>query len=294
VSSVDVVVVSYNSRAHLRRCVAPLAGSNGVRAIVVDNASPDRAHETVRDLPVTIVELPTNGGFSAGCNAGWRAGSAPYVLFLNPDSRLEPAALERLLAVLERDPGAGAAAPRIVGEDGELHWSQRRFPHPVSIWAQALYLHRVFPRARWVDELVRDRAAYAQPGSPDWASGACLLVRRELLEELGGLDDGFFMYWEDTDLCRRIRELGLDVRYEPAVTLVHAGGASAPRASLLPVLAESRLRYVRKHHGRVRAAVERVGVAFEAATHAAAAPKARLGHLQSLLLVVKGLHGRGA
>jgi N-acetylglucosaminyl-diphospho-decaprenol L-rhamnosyltransferase len=294
VSSVDVVVVSYNSRAHLRRCVAPLAGCNGVRPIVVDNASPDRAHETVRDLPVTIVELPTNGGFSAGCNAGWRAGAAPYVLFLNPDSRLEPEALERLVSAVEGDRRAGAAAPRIVGEDGELNWSQRRFPHLASIWAQALYLHRIFPRASWVDELVRDRAAYERPGSPDWASGACLLVRREVLERLGGFDDRFFMYWEDTDLCRRIRALGLEVRYEPAVTLVHAGGASAPRSSLLPVLAESRLRYVRKHHGRLRAALERVGVAFAAATHAAAAPTARGGHLRSLVLVLKGLDGRGA
>jgi N-acetylglucosaminyl-diphospho-decaprenol L-rhamnosyltransferase len=283
VSSVDIVVVSYNSRAHLRRCVEPLARRDGLQVIVVDNASPEESLSAVAGLPVRTIELDRNGGFAHGCNAGWRAGYGDHVLFLNPDARLEPDALARLAAVLDGDPGVGAVAPRIAGDDGVLHWSLRRFPRPVSLFAQAFYLHRLFPRAGWTDELVRDERAYEHAGSPDWVSGACVLVRRSTLDQLGGLDEGFFMYWEDTDLCRRIRDLGLDVRYEPAAVAVHVGGASAPRASLLPVLAASRLRYVRKHHGRGRAALERVGIALDAITHGIAGRRdARAGHLQSL------------
>src|SRR5947209_1566903 len=125
---VDVVVVSYESREHLRRCVEPLAGTPGVAVVVVDNASTDGSLDTVSDLPLRALALDRNGGFASGCNAGWRVGEAPSVLFLNPDAALDPASLERLGAVLDADPGVGAVGPRIVGTDGSLLLSQRRYP----------------------------------------------------------------------------------------------------------------------------------------------------------------------
>ena len=99
-----------------------------------------------------------------------------------------------------------------IHDDGSLDFSQRLFPRLRSTYAQALFLHRVFPRATWTDELVRDEDAYARRGSPDWVSGACILVRRDALVELGGLDEGFFMYCEDIDLCRRLQVVGLRAR----------------------------------------------------------------------------------
>src|SRR4051794_14355638 len=145
-SLVDVVVVSYESRPRLRSCVEPLAGAEGINVVVADNASSDGSLDSVSDLPLTALALPDNGGFARGCNAGWRAGSAPYVLFLNPDAEISPGAVLRLAEALE-DAKVGAAGPRILGEDGQLHWSQRRFPRLVSLYAQALFLHRLFPRA---------------------------------------------------------------------------------------------------------------------------------------------------
>src|SRR3712207_5585245 len=165
-SPVDVVVVSYNSRAQLRRCVEPLLGEANV--IVVDNASPDRSLEAVADLPVRAPQLATKDGFGAGCNAGWRAGSAPYVLFLNPDATIDGDSLRRLVRIVEEDEGAGGAAPRILNSDGTLDFSLRRFPRLRSTYAQALFLHRLFPRASWTDEVVRDSEAYASPAWPDW------------------------------------------------------------------------------------------------------------------------------
>lgn len=284
----DVVVVSYNSSAHLRRCVEQLAVEEDLHVVTVDNASSDGSPDTLAGLPVEILRLPRNGGFAYGCNAGWRAGRAPFVLFLNPDASIDPDAVRRLARVLEEDASAGAAGPRILEGEGSLAFSQRRFPRLSSTFAHALFLHRAFSRAAWASELVRDEAVYEQPGSPDWISGACMLVRRELLERLGGFDEGFFMYCEDKDLCRRIRDAGFEVLYEPDAVVRHEGGASAPRASLLPVLAESRVRYARKHRGRVTAALERAGIGLTALTHmlvARGGRAGRAGHAASLLAV---------
>jgi GT2 family glycosyltransferase len=283
--AIDVVVVSYNSRDELRQCVEPLAAVEGVHPIVVDNASPDRSLEVVDDLPVRRIQLADNRGFAAGTNAGWRAGSSPYVLLLNPDATIDAGSLARLAAVLDGDPAAAVAAPRIERRDGGLEHSQRRFPTLRSTYARALFLHRLFPHASWAGELVLEAAAYSRPGSPDWVSGACLMIRRSLLEQLDGLDEGFFMYCEDKDLCRRVRDLGYSVRFEPGALALHAGGASAPRPSLLPVLARSRVRYARKHSGPLAALLTRIGIALIAATHAVAGRGGRAnraGHAASL------------
>jgi hypothetical protein len=284
VALVDVVIVSYNSRSKLRGPVDPLLGDEDLHLIVADNASTDRSLEAVAGLPVTAIPLPRNGGFAHGCNAGIAAGSAPYVLLLNPDAKIRPQSVRRLVQELAADEGLGAAAPRIVAEDGSLEYSQRRFPRLRSTYAQALFLHRVFPRADWVDELERDEDAYRQVGSPPWVSGACVLLRRSALDAIGGLDDGFFMYCEDIDLCRRLRDAGYGIRFVPDAVVTHEGGASAPRASLLPVLAASRIRYAHKHRGRTGALLERLGVALGALTHALVSRggrAVRAGHLRA-------------
>jgi N-acetylglucosaminyl-diphospho-decaprenol L-rhamnosyltransferase len=281
---VDVVVVSYNSRDHLRAAVAPLSAVSDLRVIVVDNGSADGSVESVSDLPLTILRAGRNGGFAYGCNLGWRAGKAPFVLFLNPDAAIDPESVLRLARVAE-DAAVGAAAPKIVRPDGGLHYSQRRFPRLRSLYAQALFLHRLFPRADWSDEVIRTHEAYAAPGSPDWVSGACVLVKRSALDELDGLDDGFFMYWEDTDLCRRLRTLGFGVRYEPEAVAVHVGGASGARSELVPVLAASRILYSKKHRTGLGVAAERTGIALGALTHMIVARGGldmRAGHARAL------------
>jgi GT2 family glycosyltransferase len=267
VTAVDVVVVSYNSREHLRACVEPLAGVEDMNVVVVDNASPDDALRAVADLPVVALQSGRNGGFSFGCNRGWRAGDAPFVLFLNPDARIDAASVRALASVLERAPDVGIVGPRTLQQDGSLALSQRRFPRAASTFARALFLNRALPRAGWTSELVADGPVYARAASPEWISGACMLVRRSLLERLGGLDEGFFLYCEDKDLCRRIRDAGFDVRYEPSAVAVHQGGGSAPSAALFGVLTASRVRYARKHGGPMAAGVERLGAALVALTH---------------------------
>lgn len=292
VALVDVVVVTFNSAREIRSCVEPLSRDESVRVIVVDNASSDDTLGSVADLPVETVLLNVNKGFAHGCNEGWRRGNSPLVLFLNPDARITSDGLHHLVRELQGADGAGAAAPKILHADGTLDYSQRRFPSLVSTYAQALFVHRLAPRASWTDEVVRTVEAYERRGSPDWVSGACVLVRRSALERVGGLDAGFFMYCEDTDLCRRLRDHGFDVVYEPETVVVHEGGASAPRASLLPVLAASRLRYAGKHSSRPAALLARLGIALGAVTHSVVSrggPAVRAGHLRAFRQAVAGV-----
>jgi N-acetylglucosaminyl-diphospho-decaprenol L-rhamnosyltransferase len=282
---VDVVVVSYNSADHLRPCVEGLSREPDVSVTVVDNASADGTLETVADLPVHSIQTGANLGFARGCNIGWAGGSSPYVLFLNPDAQLARSSLDALVATLESTPRAGVAAPRIVSETGELQWSLRRFPRLRSTYAQALFLHLVARHAAWADEVIRDRDWYERAGVQEWASGACLLVRRSLLEQLGGFDERFFIYCEDIDLCYRTRSAGYEVHYVPDAVAVHAGGASAPREAMTATLTRSRITWARSHRSRLGAAAEQLGIGLEAATRLAVGHGGRLGrrgHAQSL------------
>jgi GT2 family glycosyltransferase len=158
-------------------------------------------------------------------------------------------------------------APRIVDEDGILQRSVRRFPRLRSAISKALFLHRIWPNAAWSDDLVHAASAYERAWDPEWVSGACMLVRRDALEALGGLDEGFFMYAEDTDLCWRLWDRGLPVRFEPGATVVHGGGHSAPRSQLRTADVRSHIRYVLIREGDGAARRVALAVALDELTH---------------------------
>jgi N-acetylglucosaminyl-diphospho-decaprenol L-rhamnosyltransferase len=290
---IDAVVVSYNSRETLRQCVEPLLGIPGVEVVVVDNASTDGSLELVSDLPVRAIDTGRNGGFSFGCNRGLAAGDAPLVLFLNPDARIAAEDLDRMVAVLDAEPDVAIVGPRLQDGEGRLIPSVRRCQRAGSVWGQALFLHRLMPRAAWANEIARQEELYERVAYPEWISGACMLARREALEPIGGFDEGFFLYCEDMDLCARLGAAGWRVRYEPGALVHHVGGHSAPRSSLLAVLARSRIRYARKHGAPVSARLQRVGLAVDALTHALVGmrrPAYARGHAAALRAVL----GRGA
>jgi N-acetylglucosaminyl-diphospho-decaprenol L-rhamnosyltransferase len=293
-SSVDVVVVTYNSGRHVRACLESLAGMPWVRIVVVDNASADDSVEVVRAMGVTCLAERENHGFAVGSNIGWRAGASDYVLFLNPDARIEVEDLERLKKVLDEDPEVGIAAPRFFHSDGTPAYYLRRFPQLRSTYARALFMHRVLPRAT-TDEVIRDDAAYETSGPQDWVPGACLLVRRSLLEALNGFDETFFMYCEDKDLCRRAQDAGFRVWYEASATCVHEGQASTPGSSLVPVLAASRVRYLEKHERRPAAAAHRVGLGLDAVARVVFARgglESRAAHARALAAIAGAPPGR--
>jgi N-acetylglucosaminyl-diphospho-decaprenol L-rhamnosyltransferase len=290
---VDAVVVAYNSRDVLRACVQPLAALPWVNVIVVDNASPDDSAAAVDDLPIRIIRSPRNGGFASGCNLGLSTGRAEFVLFINPDARLEPSSLIRLVRALRADPLLGGVGPRTLGDEGELLFTQRRFPRLRSTYSQAVGLHHLASDASWSGEMITTPAAYAQPSTPDWLSGGCVLMRRTALEEAGGFDEGFFLYSEETDLFRRLGDHGWKARFEPRATAYHQCNGSAPREATAPILMRSRVRYARKHHGLLVSALEAIGIAIDCLIRAAArahSPVRRRGYLASARAALSAVH----
>ena len=294
--TVDAVIVAYNSRDTLRACVEPLAALPWVKVTVVDNASPDDSAAVVADLPIHTITAPRNGGFAYGCNLGSAAGAAEFVLFLNPDAMIEPPSLRILVNALRDDPALGGVGPRTVGDGGQLVWTQRRFPRLRSTYSQALGLHHLLPHASWADEVIRGAGTYERPSMPDWLSGGCVLMRRAALEDAGGLDEGFFLYSEETDLFRRLRGRGWRVRFEPRATAYHECHGSAPPETTAPILASSRVRYARKHHGALVALLEAIGVAIDALARAVAwtrRPGRRRGHLAAARAALTAVHRSG-
>jgi GT2 family glycosyltransferase len=223
-SRVDVVIVHYRTPATLRSCleaVHRVASELLGRVVVVDNASPGRAvEETAAAYPrVEWLRNPRNLGFAAGCNRGIAVGGAAHCLLLNPDTRIESPAIEALVGCMIAHPDAGVVAPRLVNPDGSLQWSCRRYPTLAAVLVRGARLEALIPGP--VDDYLMRDWDHAEVREVDWAIGACLLLRRAALEEVGMLDEKFFLYYEDTDLCRRMRLAGWKVLYEPAAVVPH-------------------------------------------------------------------------
>jgi N-acetylglucosaminyl-diphospho-decaprenol L-rhamnosyltransferase len=249
--------------------------------LVVDNDCPNRSADTVRDLPLTVVEMGRNAGFGAGSNAGAKAGSAPAILFLNPDGDMQPDQVLALAEAFERDAAVGAAGPHILETDGTTQLSMRRTPRLRSAFAEAFFLNNLLPGASWTSEIVAD--GYEQARDVEWLSGAVLAVRRSAFEEVGGFDERFFLYSEDVDLCTRLRRAGYRLRYDPRAIARHAGGGSAPRPGQVALKAGARITYARLHEPLPRYAAFRAAFVLNELMRLPLAATRSRGHLQGRL-----------
>ena len=238
-----VVVVNYNTRDLLRDCLASVLASDlevSFAVYVVDNGSTDGSAAMVAaEFPgVRLIALPHNSGYPAANNVGLRAagcgtGSTPrYVLLLNPDTLLRPGDLAEVLAFMEAYPEAGAVGPKLVRQDGSLDKACRRsFPSPENAFYRLTGLSRLFPRH---PRFGRYNLEHLDPdvlADVDSLVGAFMLIRGPVLDGVGLLDERFFMYGEDIDLCYRIKQRGWRIYYYPAVTVLHYKGASTRQRS---------------------------------------------------------------
>jgi N-acetylglucosaminyl-diphospho-decaprenol L-rhamnosyltransferase len=230
-----VVIVSYRCRELLRACLDSLRAHpprRPMRVIVVDNASGDGTVEMLAaHYPeVTLDAASENLGFAAATNRGLRFGAAPYALALNPDTRVTEGALERMLELMDSHPEVAISGCRLERQDGTPdHAAKRSFPTPLSALGHfsGLGRGRRAPRA-----LTGYTAPEVESGPVDAVNGAFMLIRRRALEQVGGFDEGYWMYMEDLDLCYRLAEAGWTTWYEPRVTVTHLkAGTSGPRRS---------------------------------------------------------------
>lgn len=234
--ALDVVIVSYRCEGLLRDCLGSLFASpprGPMRVVVVDNASGDGTLAMVRrEFPAAeLIEQPGNDGFSVANNVGIGAGEAPYVLVLNPDTRITAGALDALIELLETRPEVGMAGPRLELDDGSFdHASRRSFPTPLSALGHFTGVGR---RAGAQGKLAAYRAPEVESGPVEAINGAFMLIRRAALAQVGGFDERYWMYMEDLDLCYRFAEAGWTTWFEPSVTVIHVkAGTSGKRRSL--------------------------------------------------------------
>jgi GT2 family glycosyltransferase len=241
-TDVSVVIVNFNAGPSLAACLASLpAGLDNLEwdAVVIDNASRDRSEGAAeRAGPrVRLLRQPTNVGFAAGVNAGVAATAAPLVLVLNPDCALEAGAIKVLANELERWHDCAIAGPRILDPDGALQESARGDPTLLTgVFGRTGALSRWLPGLSIVRKnlLSHDAVRAGVPSTVvDWVSGACMLARRTALDAIGGFDARYFLYWEDADLCRRLRDKGWHIRYVPGGIVRHHVGQSRRAAPQL-------------------------------------------------------------
>jgi len=248
---VSLIVVSHNTRGHLERCLSELG--SGHEVIVVDTGSTDGSQELVRDrFPhARLLVLAGNPGYGGASNAGIRLASGWHLLVMNADTWPLPHAVERLVEFAEREPSAGVVGPRLLNPDRTLQPSVRGFPTPWRLATEYLFLRWLAPRSRALNAFYGSGFDHGSRREADFVTGAVMLVRRQMLDEIGDFDTTFFMFNEEVDLCYRATKAGWSVVFWPGAEFVHVGGAST--AAVWPRMyreqLRSHLRFLAKHHG---------------------------------------------
>jgi GT2 family glycosyltransferase len=251
---VSAILVNYNAGDELAVALRSIDADRGTmpwEAIVVDNASSDGSADVVKSFTqTTLVRNASNVGFGRAVNQGAAMAKAPLILLMNPDCRLVAGCLSALRSALEGETSCAIAGPRILDPDGTVQGSARGDPDMFTgLFGRTGALRAWMPFLSVARRnVVLEHAAPAGERSVtvDWVSGACLVVRRDAFLSAGGFDERFFMYWEDADLCRRLRHRGFHVRYVPGATAVHSVGRSsqtARRASIRAFHASAYLYY---------------------------------------------------
>jgi GT2 family glycosyltransferase len=256
----SVIIVNYNAGVFIRQClesVEAFLGNVRHEVCVVDNASTDGSSTLVaEEFPrIRLIANKWNHGFAAALNQGLRQTHGEYVLWLNPDSRLLNEGMPGLLHYLDNNPRVGIVGPLVLDLDGGVQLSCRSFPsYRTYFFQRHAVLTRCFPNNRFSSEYLCKALDRTKISDVDWVSGACLLHRRELIEDIGSLDERFFMYCEDVDFCLRARQRGWIVRYYPGFQVLHHIGGSSRTVAVRMVVERHRSiwRYYAKHFPRNR------------------------------------------
>jgi len=247
---VSIIIVNYRRFDLTSKCVESLrVHSPQTEIILVDNASRDGSVERLREIfpDITIVEMNGNNGFGFANNAGAAAASGNHLFFLNNDTIVHSDSPQHLSSVLQKEQKAAVVGPRLSYEDGSFQLSFGFDPSPLNEWKTKRMKKGLFRRDAKLADKVQSRYASVTP--VDWVTGAALMIRSEVFESIGGFDEAYFMYFEDADLCRRVRKKGWAVLYDPAATIMHYEGGSVASNDMSVYIGyrRSQLRYYRKH-----------------------------------------------
>lgn len=263
-TDVSIIIVSFNTCHVLKECLQTLMKeTHSIRheVIVIDNASKDGSAEMVtQEFPhVQLICSPTNLGFAAANNVGFAQAHGKYVVLLNSDAFLTDHALTKAVAFMETHPNVGMTGARLISRDGSWQPSARMFPGLLNHFLTLSGLAARYPKSKFLGRVDRTWADPLQPASVDWIPGAFAIIRRTVLETVGYFDEDFFLYYEEVDLCKRIKAAGYEVWYLPEIVVIHLGGESSKTLKDMMISTKgnqvslwqlrSALLFYRKHHG---------------------------------------------
>ena len=248
-ADVSAIVVTHNAAPWIERSLESLRGT-GAEVIVVDNGSTDGTPDLVRGkFPDVRVVEQENRGFGAGNNAGMRAAAGRYFLLLNPDAWLTEGALDGMVAFADEHPEAAVVGPRLRNPDGSLQRSVRGYPTPWRLATEYFFLRKLAPRTQTLNALFGAGFDHESVREADYLFGACLLVRRDAVDSVGGFDEDFFLMSEEVDWLYRFRQAGWKVLFYPDAEVFHVVGASLNPARFQDVV-RGHLQFLRKHRGK--------------------------------------------
>ena len=249
-ADLSVVVVTLNALPYLERC---LESVSGYESVVVDHGSTDGTVELVRErFPEARLVEQENRGLAAGWNRGMREARGRWFLILNADAWVVGDAVEGLVEFAEAYPRAGVVGPRLVNPDGTLQRSVRGFPTVWRLATEYFFLRKLAPRSRALNAFYAARFDHATVREAEFLMGACMLVRREAVDEVGSLDEDFFLFSEETDWHFRFRAAGWQVLFYPGAEVVHVGGAGHGGRMFVEQV-RGHLRFLAKHRGAAEA-----------------------------------------
>ena len=260
---ISIIIVSWNVRELLANCLRSVFAQTelALQVIVVDSASSDGSPELVAEQfpQVELLACQENVGFPRGNNLGLERANGRFILLLNPDTIVHGDALARMVSYLQQYPAVGVLGPQLLNDDGSVQSSRRRFPTLGTAVFESTWLQPFAPQAVLDHYYARD-VGDGETAVVEWVMGACLMTRQEVVAQVGGLDEAYFMYSEELDYCRRIHEAGWQVVYYPEAQVTHLSGKSSEQAVTQRHINFNRakLRYFRKYHGRLAATVLRV------------------------------------
>ena len=248
-------MVTYNSANYLPALIDSLRAATkhqSIRLIAVDNQSSDSTLGVLAlHDDIVIIHSGGNVGYSAGINLGMRsAGNCDHLLILNPDLTVAPDAIAKMIAATH-EPRVGAVAPQVIDDNGTLYPSVRNEPSLLRCFFDSIIGPEMCSRLGLPRETDFRPDTYSEPHSIDWATGAALLIPLETARLVGEWNESFFLYSEEVDYCRRIRNQGLCILYEPSAVVVHRVAGSGQSNDLLALMAVNRIRYIEMNHGVV-------------------------------------------
>ena len=264
----SIIIVNWNVKDLLRDCLnSILTATQSIpnlttEIIVIDSASSDGSPQMVRtEFPqIRLVASPENLGYAKGSNCGVELAQGCYLFLLNPDTIIAPDTLAHLVDYLDSQPNVGALGPQLLWPDGSVQSSRRRLPTLGSLFWESTLLGQWFPNNRYIQRyhLADQSADYTQ--SIDWIVGAAILIRRETWQQIGPIDEAFFMYFEETDWCHRCIDAGWQIHYLPTAKVTHFEGKSSEQvlADRTIRFQRSKIRYTRKYFGAGWAAALRI------------------------------------